>query len=493
MEQEKDKTLQQGTIEKRGATVCLDIKVPSGYIDGILVSVQAFRGSGFFVAPDKIVTNIHVLAGATKVTAKCDQTETVYTIEGIIAFDDINDLAVLKIAEKGTPFLLSDSNAVRKGDQVCVIGYPKKKVSTVEGSVHSIRNSGKHLWLNFKLSEGNSGGPVLNAKGEVIAVAAAGSMSFDNSAPDRGISISSNVLKSLLEKTGEVEPLDVWQKRSRIRAYVAAFEGDDTREQGEYKEAIDHYDSALKLNPDLTDIYNNRAGVKISVGRYNEAFTDLLTALRLKPERFSFIGIGAFFAWKWKIVKIFSMNIFWRIIRNIFGQGNWEAIQARVKFRLAKARAEQGSIAEARNLYRMGIDNFTEAINQRPEEGKFYNGRGWTKYLFGQLETEQGNTVEAEKLYQEAISDGNEALRLALKSAKLRSATYHTRGVAKAALDDHDGAVEDFNESIRLRPKKALYYHDRGLSKKALGQHEAAAADFEKAKELDSDFENKSF
>ena len=73
------------------------------------------RGSGFFVAPDKIVTNIHVLADATTVTAKSVDAEIVYTIEGIIAFDDINDLVVLKIAEEDTPFPISASNIVRKG------------------------------------------------------------------------------------------------------------------------------------------------------------------------------------------------------------------------------------------------------------------------------------------------------------------------------------------------------------------------------------------
>ena len=44
-------------------------------------------------------------------------------------------------------------------------------------------------------------------------------------------------------------------------------------------------------------------------------------------------------------------------------------------------------------------------------------------------------------------------------------------------------------ESIRLRPKKALYYHDRGLSQEAIGLHEAASADFSEAKELDPKIE----
>ncbi len=74
----------------------------------------------------------------------------------------------------------------------------------------------------------------------------------------------------------------------------------------------------------------------------------------------------------------------------------------------------------------------------------------------------------------------------------MRAATYHTRGAAKAGLGDYHGAIEDFDESIRLNPKKVLLYYDRGLSNEVLGQHEAAEADFAKAKELDPDFENKS-
>ena len=484
MEKAKDNLSQQNVEEIIVSTVLLELKYENVNITAI--------GTGFFIEPDKIVTNVHVLAGATKVTPKSIETEAVYTVEGITTFDDINDLAIVKIVEEGTPFPIGDSNKVRKGDRVCVIGYPERKVSTVEGSVHSIRNSGKHLWLNFKLSEGNSGGPVLNTKGEVIAIVTNAGMSFDNSTTDKGSTISSKILKLLLKKTGKVEPFDVWQRRPRIRAYVEACKGDETREQGEYKEAIDHYDSALKLNPYLENIYNNRAAAKISVGRYDEAYTDSLTALRLKPERFSFTGIGVFLAWKWEIVKVFSFRLSIKFIRNVLGKGGWFALQGVVKFRLAKARTEQRNIIEARNLYRAGIDNLTEAINQEPKRGKFYNTRGWLKYLLGKLETEQENEKEAQRLYHDTISDANEALHLIAKNAKYKAAYHHTRGAAKAGLNDHNAAIEDFDESIRLRPKKALYYHDRGLSKQALGQYEAAEADFDIAKEIDPKFENKS-
>ncbi len=119
MENEKDEAPQQNTTETQGTTVLLEKK-----------SINPFkrsRGSGFFIAPDKIATNIHVLTGAGTVSVKCVATNTVYTIEGIVAFDDTNDIVILKIAENGIPFPLGDSNTVQCGDTVCAIGHSARK------------------------------------------------------------------------------------------------------------------------------------------------------------------------------------------------------------------------------------------------------------------------------------------------------------------------------------------------------------------------------
>lgn len=476
MEQKSNNLQQQNTEEIVGTTVLLKME----YAD----KNYSARGSGFFVAPDKIVTNVHVLVGATAVTAKNVDSEKVYTIEGIVAFDDVNDLAILKIAEADTPFPLGDSDKVRKGDQVSVIGYPERKARIVEGPVNSIRNSSKHLELNFKLAPGNSGGPVLNAKGQVIGVAKAG-VSFHNRSPN-GRAISSNVLQSLLENVGEVESLEVWQKRSQIHAYLVGREGNDSRERGKFRKAIAHFDTALKLNPDLTYIYYNRSAVKFLMGRYDEGYGDLLTGIRLNPERFHITSIGVFLQWKWEIVRCNGLRLLMRLISYVSGKSCWIGIiKGMMKIHFGEEVAKHGDIAEARKLYQEGIDIFTEAINQKPNKATFYNQRGWSKYLLGKFETEQDMETDAQRLYQEAESDADEALRLALKKTKLRSAPYHTRAVAKAGLGNHEGAIEDFDESINLNPRKALFYHDRGLSKETLGQHEAAKVDFAKAKELD--------
>lgn len=561
MEQERDNLSQQNAEEIIGTIVLLEMEDAD--------DDNWARGNGFFIAPDKIVTNVHVLAGKATVTAKCVETETTYTVEGIIAFDDINDLAVLKVAEEATPFPLGNSRKVRKGNQVCLIGCSKDKVNHVEGTVDSIRNSGKHLWIEFEIPDGQgySGSPVLNAKGEVVSVVRSGDAPTEKNTSIKGNTIPTSVLKPLLEETQEVETLDAWQKRPKIRAYIKSNDGYLSSKHGDIKEAIALYDDALKLNPDLADVYSSRASAKRALAKFDEELSDSLAALKLNRERFSFLRFGLFLAWTWKIIRLSIAYRLQRFIKNIVGEGTWFEVQVQVRLRVAKTRITQGKTSEALNIYQTIVDDFTEAINKTPTEtkqknlnaarklyqkaigdltevinqkqkpvrsyynrgkskyifGQFeseqdnfnaaqnlyqgaisdyteainskikglytYNHRGQTKYQLAKLETKQGNTAAAQNLYQEIVSDNEKALGLKEKCVACRTAIHHIRGVAKAALDDHEGAIEDFDESINLNPNKALYYHDRGVSNEALGQHEAAEADFAKAKELDPDSE----
>lgn len=119
------------------------------YLEKVYEDNTTGGGSGFFIEPDKIVTNIHVLPDGTIVNVRCQKTGTTYTVEGVIAYDDINDLAVLKITETATPFPLGDSRKVRKGHTVSLVSYREEDGNQVDGTVDIIRNSGKHHWIGY--------------------------------------------------------------------------------------------------------------------------------------------------------------------------------------------------------------------------------------------------------------------------------------------------------------------------------------------------------
>ncbi len=480
MEQKRDNLSQQNLVEIVGTTVLMESKYENENITTI--------GTGFFIEPDKIVTNIHVLAGATSVTPKNVDTEAIYTVEGITAFDDINDLVILKIAEDGTPFPIGDSNKVRKGDRVCLIGCPDGKVDYVEGTVDDIRNSGKHLWLKFKHSAGPgySGSAILNAKGEVIGVIQSGDLPVEDSESISGRAVSTSVLKLLLEETKEVEQLDVWQKRSRIRAYIESYIGTDYRLQGEYKKAVTHYDTALELNPDRADVYRDRGIVNSALGKSDAAFADFLTSLRLNRERFSFSAFGIFLSWRLRFIKTYTKRIIHILIRFFLDKGNWLAIQGKMEFLVGKTRIDQGNVSEARKHYIRGINHFTESIHHGPKRAKTYYERGRSRHIFGQFETTQENTTKAKRLYEQTVKDINEALRLKSEGDKFQLACYNTRAEAKEALGDLEEAITDYGKIIQMSPKNNEAYYTRGYLRHKLGDYEGAIDDYNNSRQLDS-------
>jgi serine protease Do len=133
-------------------------------------------GSGFVISADGyIVTNNHVVEGATKVTVVFDDgTEQVATIVGT---DERTDLAVVKIDGKDLPFVNFEDDASRVGDWVVAVGNPfglggTVTVGVISGKGRNIGGSsyGDFLQIDAAVNTGNSGGPAFNTAGEVVGV-----------------------------------------------------------------------------------------------------------------------------------------------------------------------------------------------------------------------------------------------------------------------------------------------------------------------------------
>ena len=136
-------------------------------------------GSGFIV--DKagyILTNAHVVADAAKITVKLDD-GTEYTAR-VVGTDELTDIAVLKIDATGDlPAVdMGDSTAARVGEWVLAIGSPFGLSRTVTAGIVSHVNREtpnsnpfqRFIQTDAAINRGNSGGPLVNLKGEVIGV-----------------------------------------------------------------------------------------------------------------------------------------------------------------------------------------------------------------------------------------------------------------------------------------------------------------------------------
>jgi S1-C subfamily serine protease len=139
-------------------------------------------GSGFVVDKDGyIVTNYHVIEDASDVEVNFSSDDRVPA--KIVGSDPSTDLAVLKIdaqASALTPLPLGNSDAVHVGDAVVAIGNPfGLERSVTAGIVSALQRDitapngytiDKVIQTDAPINRGNSGGPLLNARGEVIGV-----------------------------------------------------------------------------------------------------------------------------------------------------------------------------------------------------------------------------------------------------------------------------------------------------------------------------------
>jgi putative serine protease PepD len=182
---------------------------------------QQAIGSGFVI--DKaghIVTNYHVVQGARAVEVSFSNNESMKA--KIVGVDPATDVAVLKVAAQSRalkPLTLGDSDAVRVGDQVIAIGNPlgydrsvtSGIVSAVQRSItapNEVSTIGHVIQTDAALNHGNSGGPLLNAAGEVIGVNSQIAPSSSNANIGIGFAIPVNTVKqvaSALIDHGKVE------------------------------------------------------------------------------------------------------------------------------------------------------------------------------------------------------------------------------------------------------------------------------------------------
>jgi len=172
-------------------------------------------GSGFIVSRDgKIVTNLHVIRGLNTASIQLTNGEVFDSIL-VLAADERRDLAIVKIAGFDLPVLeLGNFNSLTVGEPVVIVGSPRGLEGTVTaGILSSIRDSGdgfKVLQTDAAVNPGNSGGPLVNSKGQAIGV-----VSFKlRSSEGLNFAIPINYVSGLLNNLHE--PISLEQMRRTL-------------------------------------------------------------------------------------------------------------------------------------------------------------------------------------------------------------------------------------------------------------------------------------
>ena len=271
---------------------------------------SAAAGTGIIVTEDGyILTNKHVINGANKVTVVLDDGTTYENVK-VVATDPLNDVAYLKIDDVSglTAAKLGDSKTISVGQQVITIGNALGQyqntvtsgiISGIGRSVTASDDTGYNtetltdmIQTDAAINSGNSGGPLVNAAGEVIGINTATSTSAENMGFAIPISSAKGMLSQLIE-TGSAK-----------RTYLGVYSVEITPEvakaynlpvsEGVYLYSPSSYSAIVKNSPAAKaglkdkDIVTAINGVKVGasgslanlIGEYKPGDTVQLTVIR---------------------------------------------------------------------------------------------------------------------------------------------------------------------------------------------------------------------
>ena len=311
-------------VEKVSASVVsivTEVKTTSYF--GYSSTGQA-AGTGIIVTSDGyVLTNKHVIDGASKISVVLDD-GTTYTNVKVAAVDPMNDVAFLKIADVSglTAATLGDSKTISVGQQVIAIGnalgqYQNSVTSgIISGTGRSLTATDATGSMSEKLTDmiqtdaainsGNSGGPLINAAGQVIGINTANGSGTENLGFAIPISSIKGMLSQLIEK-GEAS-----------RAYIGVYSVEITPEiaksynlpvsEGVYVISSSHYSAVIKDSPAEKagirdkDIITAVNGVKVGaagsltslIGEYKPGDTVQLAVIREGKEIGVNVTLGSY-------------------------------------------------------------------------------------------------------------------------------------------------------------------------------------------------------
>lgn len=246
-------------------------------------------GSGFFVRPGQVVTNLHVIRGAQRSEIKTlDGKGKVFPVAGVLAVDEEGDLALVSVEmPPDSSWRPRASELARvlpdEGEQIVVIGNPLKlEGSVTNGIVSALRevpNVGKIIQITAPISHGNSGSPVFNMNGQVVGVVTVKVTNGQN------INLAIGAARVAQLRPGQLRPIASLTASERLSdaAESSYRTGLNSLWLGNYDNAIGYFETAANRNPRRADAWVQVGYCKVKQGKSAEAIRAYQHALELKP------------------------------------------------------------------------------------------------------------------------------------------------------------------------------------------------------------------
>ncbi|MEO7538399.1 MAG: tetratricopeptide repeat protein, partial [Pyrinomonadaceae bacterium] len=406
------------------------------------------RGSGFFIAPDRIITNRHVIERATRVVIHLLDGKKFFA-RGVIALDGEGDLALLKVeipANLAVPLPIVRA-VPQEGESVVVVGNPYGLEGSVSdgivSAVREISGYGKIIQITAPISPGSSGSPVVNMLGQVIGVAtlqAAEGQSLNFAVPaERIIQLKIGDVQSFTTLTAET------QKNKRSSAQRLYSQGLAQLSRDDYARAVPYFEKAVEADPSYAEAWYQAGYCYGVLGRHTDALRASRQAAKLRPDwAATYINIGA----------------------SSYSLGQYkEAVDA---YRQALRIDDRNAEAQ----YSLGL-SFGK-MNRADEEVLAYRRAVAIKPDHANALERLGMAYFKQKRFAEAITAFE-----SLKTYKPEGNTFNYLGESYLETGKTDEAIEALNSAISYNPDLEKARFNLGRSYLKAGNREMAQVQYE--------------
>ncbi|PYT01380.1 MAG: hypothetical protein DMF63_00595 [Acidobacteria bacterium] len=419
------------------------------------------RGSGFFIAPDRIVTNRHVIERSTRVEIHLIDGKK-FLVKGVLAVDGEGDLALLQVdVPRALALPLPIVRTVpQEGESIVVVGNPfglEGSVSNgIVSAVREISGYGKIIQITAPISPGSSGSPVVNMYGQVIGIAslqAAEGQSLNFAIPsERILQLKVSELQTVSSLTADT------QKNKRSAAERFYSQGVAQLSRDDYARAIQFFERATELDPNYPEAWYQAGFCYGVLNRHQDALKASRNAAKLRPEwTEAYVNIGA----------------------SSYALGQFkEAVDA---YRQA-LRIEDGPDIE----YSLGLS--LNKLNRTDEEILAYRRAIALKPDHANALERLGAAFFKQKRYLEAAQTYEQ-----LKTYRPDAKTYNALGECLLELSKSDDSLQAFNSALGYDPEFDRARYNLGRAYVKMGNPEMARVQYEILRNAKSDWADRLF
>jgi tetratricopeptide (TPR) repeat protein len=453
---------------------------------GVTVSITTPQGQGSGAIIDRD-GNTYTVLTAAHVVKKNDRQYTIELSDGskhAIASKQLAptgnlDLAVIKFtSNRNYPIAkIGNSSSATEGSTAYVAGFPQTTIA-ITRSIYTFSDGkitansskpfddGYSLVYSCNTLPGMSGGPVLNERGELIAIHGRGDRQENKQSEvnsgvwvktgfNLGIPINSflQVATKMGASIGGAAPTVIASPPRPTAADDFFVTATNKFREGDYTGAIAGFDRAIAAKPRYAAAYIGRAEANIYLDRDSEVIRDANLALQIDPKSdraYALRGAGK------------------------TGRGDVKGAFAdydraiAINPRNARTHLYRGFAQVQYVDPKIALKSIERALALDPSLGDAYSVRGVANYL-------TGNRQASEADFQRAIQISPNSFL-----------AYAYRGLVRTLAGDKRAGFADLDKAIGLSPKNAIVYDIRAQAHAGLEDHNRAVADFNRALAIDA-------